>query len=141
MNIDSFNLFKEISETKLLQTALSQDSFKLKADGYMDLSVELQNFSGERGFPYKLCLSHYYKQNGDLMRDPDLTILINVEKEIAIPYEFQTDSPPVYRYAIDETKLYPNVMRDLYSFAKFWFKNLKQQGHFNHIDKIVKNDL
>ena len=79
-------------------------------------------------------VAHYYKQNGDLMSDPDMTFLKGLTGEW-FPLSFQQDGGfPIYQEVIAETfddgriKSYrPKLSADLTSFANTWMKNIKEQ--------------
>ena len=104
--------------------------------GYMPLSVEEIGSSGDGYRLVSLC--QYGKQNGDLMRDPDIVFLFhNVpDGAAAEPVSFRNDYlgivQEVYRY--DETgrrtHVVPSLKQDLKEFAESWFANLKEQGFF-----------
>jgi hypothetical protein len=104
--------------------------------GYMPLSVEEIGSSGDGYRLVSLC--QYGKQNGDLMRDPDIVFLFhNVpDGAAAEPVSFRNDYleivQEVYRY--DETgrrtHVVPSLKQELTEFAESWFANLKVQGFF-----------
>ena len=79
-------------------------------------------------------VAHYYKQNGDLMSDPDMTFLKGITGEW-FPLSFQQDGGfPIYQEVIAETfddgriKSYrPKLSADLTSFANTWMRNIKKQ--------------
>jgi len=48
---------------------------KLKSEGYMDLSIEFLWQNKEKWY-IDMSLTHYYEQNGDLMKDPDMTVRV-----------------------------------------------------------------
>jgi len=79
-----------------------------------------------------VALTHYYKQNGDLVSDPEMTFLYCKASKRAYPLTFEmggrlhqqavelgSDLSPV-RYA-------PRMQKDLKNFANSWMKNIKSQ--------------
>ena len=103
----------------------------------MPLSVEDigQSTDGHR----LIALSHYGEQQGDLMRDPEMIVEIHTSAspDIAEPLSFRNDDmglrQEVYRYDDSGKKTHVNtrLKQELTSFAKTWFKNLKNQGFLN----------
>lgn len=78
---------------------------------------------------------HYGEQNGDLMRDPEMVfdLFTHGEASAAEPLSFQNDYMgvfQVYRYndAGKKTHVKTRLKAELKSFARTWFKNLKEQG-------------
>ena len=98
-------------------------SYKLKAEGYMDLNIEKIG-------DCKLALSHYGKQNGDCMADPDMEIRIHREMKMIEALNFQNDYMGVYQVVYPEPgKVYPKLKKELNSFLNQWLTNIKHQGH------------
>ena len=107
---------------------------RLTVNGYMPLSVEDigQSAEGNR----LISLSHYGEQNGDLMRDPEMVfeLFTHGERSAAEPLSFQNDYlgvlQEVYRYdeAGKKTHVNTRLKAELKSFARLWFRNLRDQG-------------
>ena len=96
---------------------------KLKADGFMDLSVEW--ISEDR-----IAIAHYGEQNGDLMADPDMTIIVDNEAKTVMPATYQNDYVGVYQEVYtDDGRWLPRLSRELTSFLTTWLKNIEFQGH------------
>ena len=47
---------------------------QLHSDVMMDLNIDILS---KQGSIIRIALSHYYKQNGDMIADPDMEIIIN----------------------------------------------------------------
>ncbi len=94
------------------------NSYKLKADGFMDLTVE----TWPQGESAVVSMCHYGEQNGDLMKDPD--ILFHVYKGEIYYKEYQNDYAGYYSEDHNAAKEF---------MEKTWIPNLKYQGH-----KLVK---
>ena len=117
---------------KVLTDLLGNDTaIRLTVNGYMPLSVEHigQSAEGNR----LIAISHTGEQNGDLMRDPEMVFEIHAHG-MAEPLSFRNDymgmMQEVYRYDDSGKKTHVNtsLKQDLTSFARTWFKNLKDQG-------------
>ena len=118
---------------------------RITVSGYMPLSVEEIGIDGEGHRLVSLC--HYGKQNGDLMRDPDIVFMFQDAPtgSVAEPVSFRNDylglDQEVYRY--DEsgkrTHLDTKLKRDLKELAQNWFVNLNEQGFFG--DQAVRTIL
>lgn len=117
---------------KVLTDLLGSDTaIRLTVNGYMPLSLEHigQSAEGNR----LIAISHTGEQNGDLMRDPEMVFEIHAHG-MAEPLSFRNDymgmMQEVYRYDDSGKKTHVNarLKQDLKSFARTWFKNLKEQG-------------
>jgi hypothetical protein len=77
-------------------------------------------------------VAHYYEQNGDLMKDPDMTFLRGVDGEY-YPLSYQQDGLGIYQDAIEwdddgNIKSFRAQMQaDMVSFANEWMENIKDQ--------------
>ena len=77
-------------------------------------------------------VAHYYEQNGDLMRDPDMEFLRGADRGY-YPISFWQDGAPTLRreaveWAGDTIRGYrPRMQADLAAFANQWLANIKQQ--------------
>ncbi len=94
-------------------------STHLKSPGYMDLVVE-------RLTPTRASLTHYGKQNGDLMKDPDMEIELDPARRWVRPMTYQNDYAGVF-HSLDDVQS-PRLERDLAEFFATWLKNLDEQG-------------
>lgn len=109
-----------------------KDYKKLKVDGFMDLVIEK---IGNNEF--SLC--HYYEQNGDLMRDPEITIKVTHETKngnLVYPawceaLTYQQDNLGIYQEVYPEPGKYiPYYKKELNKFLRIWLNNLKNQGFY-----------
>ena len=112
----------------------NETAVRLTVNGYMPLSIESIGTSADGNRLISVC--HYGEQNGDLMRDPEMVfeLFTRGEASAAEPLSFQNDYmglfQEVYRYDDTGKKTHVNVRlkQELTSFARTWFKNLKDQG-------------
>jgi uncharacterized protein YqiB (DUF1249 family) len=115
-----------------LDTLYIGESATFKADGYMDLHVDVLTRAG----PFlSIALAHRYTQNGDSMADPDMTIRVNLKSGMAEALTFQQDLPYSHRrevYGVNaagQTTVRPKLKAELNSFLAQWLLNLHRQGH------------
>ena len=131
--------------TVLTQLLGSDTAIRLTVNGYMPLSVEDIGQSADGNRLVSVC--HYGEQNGDLMRDPDMVFEIHTytTPHMAEPLPFRNDymgtMQEVYRYDDSGKKTHVNarLKQDLKSFARTWFKNLKDQGFLS--DTVIRERL
>ena len=78
-----------------------------------------------------IAVSHACTQNGDLIRDPEMTFRVDREKGTLEPLTFRQDgSIQIYQEVCPEPgKWIPKLHRDLNTFAQQWLKNISEQGH------------
>ncbi|OJW01952.1 MAG: hypothetical protein BGO52_00265 [Sphingobacteriales bacterium 44-61] len=120
-----------------------QESIQLTSEGYMPLTIERLTANIEtgtgKGTLYSLC--HYYEQNGDLMRDPEMCFIVVDNRSHPQEYEAIEIYPQLFRQdssdQFDECIRIENNRVTSYikvwqqgqcSVAAIWFKNLQQQG-------------
>ncbi len=96
---------------------------KLKAPGFMDLVIE-------KLYENRISLSHYYEQNGDLMSDPDMELIVDHNQKTLTAATFQQDNMAIYHEAYQGDELInPNLEDELNDFLKDWLSNIARQGH------------
>lgn len=111
--------------------ALKANPLKIEAEGFMPLSVEYIGI-GLRRLPL-VSVMHYYEQNGDLMRDPDMEFEIDQQGEWH-PISYRQDSLGMLLEAVfqdpDTGKVLvrPKLVRELKTFMRTWSRNLAEQG-------------
>lgn len=94
---------------------------RFKSDRMMDLTIDILIKKEEK---WHIALSHYGKQNGDLMADPDVEVILDHTSQKAIPQHFQNDYLGVFQRP--ET---PTEIQKLSYFLKDWLKNIMDQGY------------
>ena len=78
-------------------------------------------------------IAHYYEQNGDLMRDPEMTFLVNDYDKKVYPISYQTDGifGGYEEGAIFENDLLTGIRKQLNNahknFANTWMTNIEMQ--------------
>lgn len=107
------------------------ESLKSQSSGFMDLNYD---FINEDNNFYLIALSHYYKQNGDMMADPDMVLKVYPESKMVEPMTFQQDNLGIYQEVyLDDGRWFPKLHRHLTSFLTMWTKNMINQGHYFNI--------
>ena len=116
---DNYMKLKEIADG-ILSNRYSY--MKLKSSGYMDLCIE--HIWGNR-----ISMSHYYQQNGDLMADPDMELIVDHENETIRSAAFQQDNLGIYQMAYSGDDLIDQrLSKELDDFLSQWLDNIKNQG-------------
>lgn len=106
--------------------------FRFTSVGYEPLVVENLDYFF-RGCPV-YSITHYYDQNGDLMRDPDMTVMVDPLHGHVIPLSFRQDNAQFTRYGVFEQSVFAGgkcnekVLRNLDDFLNTWSKNILAQG-------------
>ena len=106
---------------------------KSVSDGFMDWNVEHLGEGVPHGQGFVLSLTHYFEQNGDLCKDPDMTVAVFPRQKSVEALSFQMDIPPIYQEVYPKPgKVSPALKRDLNRFLSQWLDNLLAQGHGQH---------
>ncbi len=99
---------------------------KLKADGFMDLNIDMLYKKGDRTV---IALSHYFKfPSGDMIADPDMEIAVYPERKMVEALSYQ-DAFGYRRVYPEPGMVDPRAKKELNSFLGQWLSNLKSQGH------------
>ncbi len=99
---------------------------------FMPLIIEAMDESGPCGLP-AISVAHYGKQNGDLMRDPEMCFELSFASGPDLnPFYWRNDYAGVEQWSRFNTGTDYAFHRELYqqhvSFAKVWDRNLRSQG-------------
>ena len=103
---------------------------KLQSEGYEDLVLEA--IGGD-----EYSIAHYYEQNGDAMRDPEITFTIDRGNHSIHPTSFLQDDMGVYYETANAS---PAIVRDLKDFMIQWFTNVRNQRFGPMEIKTYKQD-
>ena len=97
---------------------------------FMAVCVEI---IGRTGLGPLVSITHYYKQNHDLMRDPDVVFLVGADTHV-YPISFRQDGLGVYlESAVVENgkwRVRTKMQADLCSFCNQWMHNIALQQDF-----------
>ena len=91
---------------------------KFKQDGFDDLVLET---IGENEYS----IAHYYTQNGDRMRDPEITFMLDDTQRCIYALSYTQDNMGIYYETGDRTE---KQMENLMGFFDQWMANIKEQG-------------
>lgn len=120
-----------------IMTALGDaDYVKLESNGFMDLHVDKldeSNGTGERTI--RVSLAHYFEQNGDLVPDPDMELMVYPDRWMAeaLTYQDSMIYQEVYTAEAGKTMVRPRLKNELNRFLKLWLSNIKKQGFLKGI--------
>jgi len=106
------------------------DHTKIDNTGGTFMAVSVENI-GRTDQGALFSVAHYYEQNGDLMRDPEMVFLKRNGKYYPVTFQ-QDGSLGFYQEAIEirggkVIGYYPPVLQEQVSFAQMWMKNIKEQ--------------
>ena len=128
----------------LLVAGLDENNRAKKIDNapgsFMAVHIEFLGHDAANGGD-QFSVAHYYEQNGDLMRDPDVVFIRQVNEQasseadrfIFMPISFQQDNLGIYNefFTYDEGGKIQGVrtrmQRDCVSFCSVWLRNIKHQ--------------
>lgn len=102
-------------------------SLKIENPPYMALTIE-RLIAPDHGPRPVVSVCHYYEQNGDLMRDPEMVF----DMETWEPLYYRQDGIGREQYVYqppNERRAYrPRLRVELRTFAQTWARNLREQG-------------
>jgi len=105
------------------------DYVKLESDGFMPLSID-RLWTDEDG-AVRISMAHNYIQNGDVMADPDMEIMVYPDRQMAEAMTFQMPNIFQQVYMVNDAgqKMVDlKAKRELNNFLKMWLRNIKRQG-------------
>lgn len=106
---------------------LLADYRKIEVEGFMPLVVEKISDN-------EYSIAHYYEQNGDLMRDPEITVKVYPEMGMVEVLTYAQDNLGIYQEVYPEPgKFYPRLKKELNHFLSKWLDNLKLQGFYDKL--------
>ena len=94
--------------------------------GYMDLNLDILRRGKDNTV---IALSHYFKQNGDMIADPDMVIAVYPDRAIAEALSYQDCYRHQEVYSDGGRMVDIRAKRDLNKFLSQWLNNLRLQGH------------
>ncbi len=101
--------------------------------GLMDWAVEhLPYLDGASGNDEGIAVSlvHYFEQNGDLCKGPEMIVLIYPSQRMVETFTFEMSIPPIYQQVFPEPgKFYPQPREELNTFLRQWLNKLIAQHH------------
>jgi len=97
---------------------------KFVAHGFMDLGVD-RLYGDEESVT--IALSHYYKQNDDMIPDPDMEVRIYLQMKMAEALTYQ-DSFGYQQVYPSPSQVNLKAKKDLNVFLNQWLSNIIEQG-------------
>ena len=126
------NTVKKIIESYGGMAWLMQEGnyIRIEKPGYMRLVIEYVGKAGNENLV--ISVAHYYEQNGDQMRDPEMTFLVS-PKGAWLPMSYLQDNFGIFQEAIFKLAdgkwlLHKKLIKELMAFSKQWDRNLKEHG-------------
>ena len=115
--------------------AVRENYLRLENPPFMRLVVEVIGGPYENG-GYEVSVAHYGEQNGDAMRDPEITFLVVTSGEVTTwtPLTFENSYMGCYQVVATATRegrlkvRNAALLRDLRDFANQWDLKLMEQG-------------
>jgi uncharacterized protein YqiB (DUF1249 family) len=108
---------------------------KIENHPYMSLTIEKVDEN-------IISLCHYYEQNGDLMRDPEMVIKIYPERKMVESLNFRNDGAGIDQYVYKKVNDFvvcsQQVKNEQNKFLRQWLDNLKKQGFYKEALKCEK---
>jgi hypothetical protein len=124
------NSIAEIIEVTGGWDRLRERPLRIEVEGFMPLSIEVIG-TGPRGGT-ALSIMHWFIQNGDVMRDPDLIVEILPQVKQWLSVSYRQDSLGLYQEAVyaegDGVVVRSRLVDDLVQFMRLWDRNLREQG-------------
>jgi hypothetical protein len=108
---------------------------RLENPPFMRLVIEVIGGLYPNG-AYEVSVAHYAEQNGDAMRDPEITFLAvpSAQGTTWTPLTYENSYLGAYQVVAEVNReglivvKQPRAMNDLRDFANQWDRNLKEQG-------------
>ncbi len=117
-------IYKKLEQLGILDV---KEHVKVENGSYMPLSIDRL---GEN----RLAIAHNFIQNGDVMADPDMEVMLYPESRMAEALTFQNSALGTYQevYAFDgqgkKIGVRPRLKKELNAFLEQWLINLVAQG-------------
>lgn len=119
------------------ELATIEESGKSVVPNYMDLNLDVLHKRSNR---ILIALSHYYKQNGDMVADPDMEVMVYPKLEIAEALSYHDSFSYRTIYSDDNGTEDIKAKRELNAFLDQWLSNLIQQGHCIKADEVADEE-
>ena len=97
---------------------------KLSSDALMDLNLDILSKQNNIS---RIALSHYYKQDGDMIADPDMEMIVNTKLMTANAMTYQDSM--IFQSADQDAGINQKLVNDLNEFLDQWLQNCIDQGH------------
>lgn len=114
----------------------------LSSDGFLDLHIETLEGCEDRSKRSQLVVSfaHYVRQNGDMMRDPDVEFGINHDTREVNCLTFRNDLIGYFDDVMESGELNTSMEQSISEFFWIWLNNIEMQGFTKGL-KDVKSKM
>jgi len=122
-------MYEKLEQIGIIKDGALQfkDYLKIENKPYMPLSMD--RLPSDQPGTIRISMAHNYEQNGDLMADPDMEILITPAARTVEAMTYQQDGLGIYQVVYPEPgKVNPKLKTDLNKFLNMWLTNLIDQG-------------
>lgn len=127
-------IFKELVKIINLDELVNKQYLKFKSSGFMDLNFDFLRFDEQNRIV--IAISHYYKQNGDMIADPDMEIRIDpswlnyggITCE-ALTFQDSFGYREVYPIINGKEMINGKAKNELNAFLLQWLKNIQKQNY------------
>jgi len=116
-------IYKKLSQLINFESLQKKEYIKYKSSGLMDLHMDFLRVEENNAFV--IAMGHNYRQNGDVMADPDMEIRIFPNTQMAEALTFQLDSLGIYQRVYQDNKVDISLKKDLNSFLDKWLTKIK----------------
>ena len=124
-------IFNELTKIVNIETLKRLGHLKFESGGFMDLNFDFLRVDNQDR--YVIAISHYYKQNGDMIPDPDMEIRIDNSWDTptceALTFQDKNGYQEVYPTINNKEMVYPKLKKSLNSFLLQWIKNIQKQNY------------
>jgi len=120
-------IYQKLSQLINFESLQQNEYLKYKSSGFLDLYIDFLRFEGADSFI--IAMGHNYRQNGDVMADPDMEIRIFPNTQMAEALTFQLDSLGIYQRVYRDNKVNLGLKKDLNSFLDKWLTKIRLDNY------------
>ncbi|WP_302804203.1 DUF6908 domain-containing protein, partial [Eubacterium callanderi] len=106
------------------------------SDAFMPLVLEKLAYNTSYN---TFAMTHYYRQNGDLVTDPEIVYLFDVEKKALVPLTYENGGLGIYQSVIEEGAISDASVDSLQQFSSSWLDNISEQG-YQPVKRVVNRE-
>ncbi|MBI4979674.1 MAG: DUF1249 domain-containing protein [Spirochaetes bacterium] len=132
--------YKRLTKVIDLEKIKEASHVKMKSSGFMNLNFDFLGAHSDGRI--SISMAHNYIQNGDVMADPDMVLLVDQKNETVEALTFQQDSLGIYQEVYTDSTMkqyYPRLKQELNAFLGQWLRNILQQGYLVPAAEPVAN--
>ena len=111
----------------------TRKDYKRFTAGECFMPLVIEKLQTKESGVYIISITHYYPLNGDLMKDPDMELEVNINEKTVEALSYQQDNVGLYQtvYFEKDGQIYvrPQLKKSLNEFLEMWLNNIKNQGY------------